>query len=218
MGRKILNPLSLWIQLLSIVIVCAALMLAFRVYNISVLFGGGDPFFGFSEVQKEFPSISDITILEKGIPSKRLRLTASPGGREVLDSHNLTAEEIHFLENLPERRWEMEYKEGSPEERQQILLAIEKRINSKVEEYLVLQAIRKELIMNYGNSTTAKFHSFIKVFENMKPKEAAVLLSKIEQGAMVDMLGQMNASRAAAILGHMDPQVVPAVTEDLDRH
>ncbi len=217
--RRILNSLSLRIRLLPIVIGCATLMLALRAYDIKVLLESSEQLFGISELNAE-PNTEtpkkQTQAREKIIPSTSLT-EPGHGRKETFDPLNLTAEEVRVLESLAARKQQMDQKEADMEERQQVLLSLEKRIDVKVIELQGLKKNIEELVQNHDEAETAKLKSLIKIYEIMKPKEAANLFSKMDLRVLLEVLGQMKEARAAAIMGKMAPHVARIVTEELAR-
>lgn len=54
-----------------------------------------------------------------------------------------------------------------------------------------------------------------KVYENMKPAQAAPILAGLEMHTVVDILGRMRERNAARILASMDPQSAAAISARL---
>lgn len=217
--RRVLNSLSLRIRLLPIVIGCATLMLALRVYDIKILLGSSEQLFGISELNAEPNTNSSKDTIqgrEKIIPPTSLT-EPGQGRKESFDPLNLTAEEVRVLESLSERKHQLDKKEADMEERQQVLLSLEKRIDVKVIELQALKKNIEELVQHHDEAETAKLKSLIKIYEIMKPKEAATLFSKMDLRVLLEVLGQMKEAKAAAIMGKMAPHVARIVTEELAR-
>jgi len=85
----------------------------------------------------------------------------------------LTPAEIDLLQQLAERRQVLESREQEFEIRTGLLAAAESRIDKKVEELKVLRETISGLIKTFDAQQDAKLLSLVKIYENMKPKEAA---------------------------------------------
>ena len=92
----------------------------------------------------------------------------------------LTPAEIDLLQQLAERRQVLESREQEFELRTGLLAAAESRIDKKVEELKVLRETISGLIKTFDAQQDAKLLSLVKIYENMKPKEAAKIFEELE--------------------------------------
>ncbi|HEX3498406.1 MAG TPA: hypothetical protein VHT04_03700, partial [Stellaceae bacterium] len=58
----------------------------------------------------------------------------------------------------------------------------------------------------------AKIKSLVRIYETMKPKEAARIFEQLDLPVLLDVLEQMKELKTAPILAAMDPAKVKAVT------
>ena len=62
---------------------------------------------------------------------------------------------------------------------------------------------------------TAKFKSFVSMYENMKAKDAAKVFDRLNMRVLLEIVNAMNPRRMADILGQMTPDVVERLTIEI---
>jgi len=129
----------------------------------------------------------------------------------------LTQAEMDLLQQLAERRDRVEKREQEIEVRGAILKAAETRIDKKVEEMKNLQATIERLLAAYDDQQEKKVASLVKIYESMKPKEAAKIFEELEMDVLLMVVERINSRRLAPILASMNPQKAREVTVELSR-
>jgi flagellar motility protein MotE (MotC chaperone) len=129
----------------------------------------------------------------------------------------LTQAEMDLLQQLAERRDRVEKREQEIEVRAAILKAAETRIDKKVEEMKNLQATIERLLAAYDEQQEKKVASLVKIYESMKPKEAAKIFEELEMDVLLMVVERINSRRLAPILASMNPQKAREVTVELSR-
>ena len=126
-----------------------------------------------------------------------------------------TQAEIDLLQRLADRRIELETWRKDIEMRERLLKATEKRLDKKVAELNVIQQTIKGLLKQYDKEQEAKLKSLVKIYESMKPKNAAVIFGELDMPILLDVVERMREARAAKILAKMSPKKVKRVTTEL---
>jgi len=98
-----------------------------------------------------------------------------------------------------------------------MLKAAESRIDKKVEEMKNLQATIEKLLASYDEQQEKKVASLVKIYESMKPKDAAKIFEELEMDVLLMVVERVNSRRLAPILAAMDPQKAREVTVELSR-
>lgn len=207
---KLLNPLSVRIRILPIVIICATMMLAFRIYNIKLLLEGGEELFGITLSHAE-PAAAGT---QAATPVKEETKSLAEGGKKF-DPLNLSADEVRILEGLSNKKAELEKREASVDEKSKVVEATEKRINEKVEELKSLKTSIEAMVKQHDESQDQKLKGLIKTYETMKPADAARLFSNMSLDVLIKVLGGMKDSKKAAVLAKMDANIAAAITVEL---
>ncbi len=129
----------------------------------------------------------------------------------------LTPAEIDLLQQLAERRRVLESREQELEIRTGLLSAAEKRIDKKVEELKVLRETIAGLIQTFDAQQDAKILSLVKIYESMKPKDAARIFEKMELDTLLEVAERMKERKLAPIMAKMDPEKARDMTVELAR-
>ena len=129
----------------------------------------------------------------------------------------LTPAEIDLLQQLAERRQVLESREQEFELRTGLLAAAESRIDKKVEELKVLRETISGLIKTFDAQQDAKLLSLVKIYENMKPKEAAKIFEALQMDTLLEVAERMKERKLAPIMAKMDPEKARDMTVELSR-
>jgi flagellar motility protein MotE (MotC chaperone) len=85
--------------------------------------------------------------------------------------------ELDVLQKLTERRTALDGRERDMERREALQKAAEDQIERKISEMKTLQHTIEGLLRQYNDQEDNKMKSLVKIYENMKPKEAAKISS-----------------------------------------
>ncbi len=129
----------------------------------------------------------------------------------------LTQAEIDLLQQLAERRQVLESREQELEIRTGLLAAAESRIDKKVEELKVLRETISGLIKTFDAQQDAKLLSLVKIYESMKPKDAARIFEELEMDTLLEVAERMKERKLAPIMAKMDPEKARDMTVELSR-
>ncbi|MCK5575940.1 MAG: hypothetical protein KAI28_08985, partial [Sphingomonadales bacterium] len=129
----------------------------------------------------------------------------------------LTQSEIDLLQKLAERRVEIDARGREMENREALLAAAESRIDRKITEFKALQATIENLVKTYDDQQGTKLQSLVKIYENMKPKDAARIFEELEMGVLLKVAERMKERSLAPIMAKMNPQRAREVTVELDQ-
>ncbi len=113
------------------------------------------------------------------------------------DPFALSDEEIDLLQSLAERRKELDLRAHQLEQREVLLLAVERRIDEKVER---LKALQRSI----EGETESQYKSLVKIYENMKPKDAARIFGELDMAILLPVSERMKERKLAAILAKMN--------------
>lgn len=125
--------------------------------------------------------------------------------------------EIDALEDLSKRREEIDRRQAELEQREAILQAAERRIQQQVDELKGLQTAVQSAIAKYDEQEQTRRQSLVRMFQNMKPTEAARIFEQMELAILLELVEAMNERRAAPILAQMNPIRAQQITAELAR-
>ena len=129
----------------------------------------------------------------------------------------LTQAEIDLLQQLAERRRVLVTREQELEIRTGLLTAAESRIDKKIEELKVLRETISGLIKTFDSQQDAKLLSLVKIYESMKPKDAAIIFEDLELDILLDVAERMKERKLAPIMARMAPEKAREMTVELAR-
>jgi flagellar motility protein MotE (MotC chaperone) len=131
------------------------------------------------------------------------------------DPFALTDSEIELLQALSERRAELDRREAELETREALLSAAETRIEDKIAELEQLQGVIEGLLVQHDEQEAAQMQSLVKIYESMKPKDAARIFDDLEMPVLLDVIDLMKERKTAPILAEMNPTKAQDVTLEL---
>lgn len=98
------------------------------------------------------------------------------------------------------------------EMRERLLEAAEKRVDGKIAELRALEARLKQLTGVQEEQAAKQFASLVKVYETMKPRDAARIFEKLDLGVQLAVAHRMKEAKMAAILAEMTPDAAKSLT------
>jgi len=126
-----------------------------------------------------------------------------------------TKAEVEVLQSLSERREALRARAGELEMRENLLSATEKRIEQKIAELKKLEATIQAQLKQYDEQEEAKMKSLVKIYENMKPKDAARILEELDMEVLLEVAERMREAKMASILAQMNSETAKAITLQL---
>lgn len=120
-----------------------------------------------------------------------------------------------LLKHYADRRAELEKSAKDVSMREALLSAAEKRIEQKLKE---LEGVRNEIqnLLKMGDERQSQqLESLVKIYETMKPKEAARIFEQLDLPVLLDVFQKMKETKTAPILAAMDPMKAKEVTSAL---
>jgi flagellar motility protein MotE (MotC chaperone) len=131
------------------------------------------------------------------------------------DIFEMTDEELVLLQSLSQRREDLEQRAREIDEREVLLKAAEQRIDQKIGELEQLQQSIEGLLVQHDEQTEEQFQSLVKIYESMKPKDAARIFEELDMEVLLEVIERMKERKTAPILAQMNPQRAKTVTLEL---
>ena len=120
-----------------------------------------------------------------------------------------------LLLDLRQRRGQLEAREAALAAREAVLLATEKRLAVRVDELTVLQGRLEALEKARRERDDANWNGLVKLYEAMKPRDAATIFNDLEPAVLLAVLDRMKEIKAAPVLAAMQPDRARTVTAQL---
>jgi len=120
-----------------------------------------------------------------------------------------------LLLDLRQRRQELESREASLATRENVLSSAEKRLAARLDELTALQRRLEGLENARKDREESSWTGLVKVYEGMKPREAAVIFNDLDMPVLLQVLDRMKEGKAAPVLAAMQPERARQVTSQL---
>jgi len=141
-----------------------------------------------------------------------------PEGDDPQDDPTLfTQTEIDLLQQLADRRERIEARAEEIELRAGLLGAAEKRIDKKIQEMKALELTIQKLINTHDQQEEAKMQSLVKIYENMKPKDAARIFEELDINTLLSVAERMKERKLAPVMAKMNAQKAKEMTVELTK-
>lgn len=146
-----------------------------------------------------------------------LKAATGTEDRQPQQTEPLSQAELDVLQQLTERRKVLDAREGSLAERASLLQAAETRIDQKIQDLRDLQATLEQLTRIRDEQEEMKILSLVKIYETMKPKDAARIFQELEMDTLLLVVDRMKERKLAPIMAEMNPNKAMEITVELAR-
>ena len=144
---------------------------------------------------------------------------APPAKTASRDPSQFSPQEVQLLQSLAQRRNELDKRASDLDQREALLQAAEQRIDDKIAKLGAMQKVIDDAFKKQDQQDDTKLKSLVKIYEAMKPKDAAHIFEQLELPVVLEVLEKMKEQKTAPILASMDPAKAQAVTAALaERH
>ncbi|MEE2999610.1 MAG: hypothetical protein VX693_06770 [Pseudomonadota bacterium] len=209
------------IRIIPVLIFSAVLMLSFKVGDILDGIEVGVDAFSVSQVNAQAQNNAEPANAPKlSIKGKKVSRTPKAENKEIdpLDDPTLfTENEIKVLQQLASRRKIIESRLEELTLREGLLGAAEKRIDKKIQEMKSLELAIQKLIKSHDQQEDLKIKSLVKIYENMKPKDAARIFGELDIDTLLKVAERMKERKLAPIMAKMNPDRAKEMTVALTK-
>ncbi len=123
--------------------------------------------------------------------------------------------ERQLLTDLRQRRLAIDQREQALAAREATFAAVDRRLAARVDELTTLQHRLERLEREHLERDEASWRGLVKLYETMKPKDAAVILNDLDLPVLLPVMDRMKEAKAATILAAMLPDRARLVTTEL---
>jgi flagellar motility protein MotE (MotC chaperone) len=134
---------------------------------------------------------------------------APPSEPPVSDS------ERALLLDLRHRRGELDTRAAALDQRDAVLAAAETRLAARVTELKALQDRLEALEAARKQRDDANWAGLVKLYENMKPRDAATIFNDLDMPVLLQVVNRMKEAKAAPVLAAMQPDRARQLTDQL---
>lgn len=134
---------------------------------------------------------------------------------DLFDPMELSATEFALLQDLSARRETLDDRGRELDLREKMLLAAERQVDDKIAELKEIEKTIDGLLRQYDEEQSARIDSLVKIYQNMKPKDAAQIFAELDLPVLLDVLERMREAKSALILALLDPERAKMLTIEL---
>lgn len=206
------------IRVLPIVIFLAVLTLTIRVNNvIDAMQAKSLPKLEIGSLQAAENTTPEAAALSSALESADVKDTSQNKKIDNDDTSpsNFTQSEIQILQELAERREALDLRSQEIDKKALQLKVSEQEIDKRLKQMQEYEQKLKLLIQEYNEKEKEKIASLVKVYANMKPKDAARIFETLDLEVTVALLKEMKPSTSSAILAQITPAKAKAITDKI---
>jgi flagellar motility protein MotE (MotC chaperone) len=139
----------------------------------------------------------------------------APTAAELARQANLSPAELRILQNLGERRGQLDEREQGIDTQLQLIAAAEAKLDARVKALAALKGDVQALLGQADAQQEAEVGRLVAVFSAMKAKDAAARFNQLDESVRLPIAAKMKERTLAAILAQMSPAESKALTENL---
>ena len=150
---------------------------------------------------------------EPSVPSSQ-RVTPGPSG-STSPVPVVAPGELQLLQDLRKRRQQLDERERDLDQRADLLRSAQMKLEAKLDQLSSLQKQLEQLEQQRQARDGENWTGLVKMYEDMKPKDAAAIFDALDMHVLLEVLDRMEDRKAAAILADMLPERARIVTQML---
>ncbi len=187
----------------------------------------GDAAKGSGEVNKDDDPTESYSVVPKAADaassaSPAAAVAAVAGGTACATSINdlaaqagISPNELNILQSLAQRRAQLDQREAQLDSRGQLIQAADDKLDARITQLTTLKGQIQALIDQANKTSSDDTLRLVKVYEAMKPKDAAAVLTTMDDSVRLPIAAGMKDRALAAVLGAMAPDAARELTEKL---
>jgi flagellar motility protein MotE (MotC chaperone) len=139
----------------------------------------------------------------------------APTAAELAKEAGLSPAELRVLQSLQARRGQLDQREQAIQTELALLQAAEAKVDSKIKTFNDLKAQVQGLMGEADEKSQAEIDRLVKIYEEMRPKDAAAVMTQLDDKVRLPVAGKMKERALSAILAQMPPVEAKKLTEKL---
>jgi flagellar motility protein MotE (MotC chaperone) len=160
------------------------------------------------------PGAPETPDAAKGLPAAPAAADAKPvDWKDASDSDIAESDsQMKLYQDLSKRRQALDSREKTLNQREALLKAGEHELDQKLNELTTLKGEIQGLLQTQSDEEKARMGSLVKIYEGMKPQDAARIFNTLEMDVLLRVMTQMSERKTAPILAQMDPDRARNIT------
>lgn len=136
---------------------------------------------------------------------------------ELAEQAGLSPAELRILQNLSERRGQLDARDVDFETQLPLLIAAEAKADERIAELTALRTEIQGLLGQVSEREQAEVNRLVAVYQAMRPRDAAPVFSRLPDSVRLPVAAAMRPRALAAIMAEMEPDAARTLTERLAR-
>ena len=161
------------------------------------------------------PSILSPTPAAAPAAAKPAPPACAPTAAELAKEAGLSPAELQVLQSLGNRRGELDQRANDLDTQVQLIAAAQAKLDSRIQQMNGLKADIQGLLGQADKQQEGETERLIRVYEAMKPKDAAQRFTLMDDSVRLPMAAKMKERALAAILAQMPAEDAKSLTEKL---
>jgi flagellar motility protein MotE (MotC chaperone) len=124
-----------------------------------------------------------------------------------------TATELELLQELDRKRVELDRRQQALELREKLVDLMETRLNERTSEMQQLKAQLEALMKNASGKEDEEIQQLALIYGNMKPQAAAVVLNRLDNAIVFDVIKRMPTKKSGKLMESLDPAKARIISE-----
>ena len=134
---------------------------------------------------------------------------------ELARQAGLSPAELRILQNLSERRGELDARDVDFETQLPLLISAEAKAQERIDELTALRTEIQGLLGQVSEREQEETNRLVQVYQAMRPRDAAPVFARLSDDVRLPVAAAMRPRALAAILAEMDPEAARVLTQRL---
>jgi flagellar motility protein MotE (MotC chaperone) len=161
------------------------------------------------------PAVAGDASIASAIPAKPPAPVCAPTASELAKEAGLSPAELQVLQSLGSRRGQLDQRETDLDTQVQLIAAAEAKLDARIAQMNGLKGDIQGLLNQADQRQQAESDRLVRVYEAMKPKDAAARITLMDDSVRLPMTAKMKERALAAILAQMPVDDAKSLTEKL---
>ena len=125
--------------------------------------------------------------------------------------------EMALVKQLSERRDQLDQRAKAMDTHEALIRVAEQRVDQKIKEMETLRSQLQTMVNQISGVQQAQAENLVKIYETMKPKEAARIFETLEMPILMGVVQKMKPQKTAAVMAEMAPEKAKEITVALTK-
>ena len=148
-------------------------------------------------------------------PAAKPAAVCAPTAAELAKEAGLSPAELQVLQSLGARRGQLDKREQDMDVQLALMAAAEAKLDAKIKALTGMKGDIAKLMVDADTKEQAEIDRLVKVFETMKPKDAAPRMVLLDDSVRIPIAAKMKERSLSPIIAAMPPPEAKKLTESL---